>query len=113
LQGILTRLFPHVFQNVRYTFLCYEILFLALAAFFLRKVIPRRALPADVRHWQAALFAFAMVYYACWALADIVILSGFDVGYLIRVVPNVLYYGLFVPFVFWRAPPRLKTPQAT
>ena len=114
IQGALTRLLPGVFDNsgvpnnVRYTFLCYEILFLVLAVFLWWRVIPRRALHADIRRWLSELCVFAMTYYALWSLADLVILAGSDVGYLLRVVPNVLYYGLFVPFVFWRAPPRLK-----
>jgi hypothetical protein len=113
LQGVLTRLLPHAFENVRYTFLCYELLFFGLAAFLRSRIIPRRALPEDVRRWHRELCAFAMTYYALWSLADVVILLGFDGGYLLRVVPNVLYYGLFIPFVFWRAPPRLRTTGAT
>ena len=41
-------------------------------------------------------------YYGLWAAADVLILCGVDAGWLVRLVPNQLYYGLFVPFVWWR-----------
>jgi hypothetical protein len=38
-------------------------------------------------------------------LADAFILASHaDVGYLVRLVPNVLYYALFVPFAYLSAP---------
>jgi hypothetical protein len=46
--------------------------------------------------------AWAGVYYALWAAADVLILAGVDAGWLLRCVPNQLYYGFTVPFVWWR-----------
>jgi hypothetical protein len=40
-------------------------------------------------------------YYGLWAAADVLILCGVDAGWPVRLVPNQLYYGFFVPFV-WR-----------
>ena len=31
--------------------------------------------------------------------------NGQDAGYALRLVPNVMYYGLFLAFAAWRAPP--------
>ena len=48
---------------------------------------------------------FVIGYYALWASADAIILaSGADVGFLLRVVPNALYYGGLVPVIAWTAP---------
>jgi hypothetical protein len=73
--------------------LVHESAFVALAAF-----VSRRGKDRFVR----ALLAYAAVYYALWAASDVLILAGVDEGWLIRCVPNQLYYGLTVPFVWWR-----------
>jgi hypothetical protein len=73
--------------------LVHESAFLALAVF-----VSRRQSDRFVR----ALLAYAAVYYALWAASDVLILAGVDEGWLIRCVPNQLYYGLTVPFVWWR-----------
>lgn len=101
LQGLLTQIFPEWFANVRHTFLVYELLFIALLVALLlrqRKLEnePGVQLARDV-------LVYALTYYCLWATADIIIVAGFDVGYLIRVIPNVLYYGVFVVFVDYRA----------
>jgi hypothetical protein len=49
-----------------------------------------------------AVLAYAAVYYVLWAACDVLILAGIDEGWLIRCVPNQLYYGVTVPFVWWR-----------
>ena len=37
---------------------------------------------------------FVLLYYGLWAAADALILAtGADLGFAVRVVPNVLYYG--------------------
>ena len=37
---------------------------------------------------------FVLLYYGLWATADAIILAtGSDLGFAVRVVPNVLYYG--------------------
>ena len=65
---------------------------------FLLSSLPYRSADRLVR----ALLAFAAVYYALWAASDVLILAGVDEGWLLRCVPNQLYYGLTVPFVWWR-----------
>lgn len=73
--------------------LIYELCFAALAL-WLRRRAPTPALRA------IALYAFA--YYALWASADVLILSGVDAGWALRVFPNQLYYAFFVPLAYFR-----------
>jgi len=73
--------------------LAYEALFAALAL-WLRS---RTASPS-----ARAILLYAFAYYALWAAADALILSGVDVGWALRVIPNQLYYSLYVPFAWWR-----------
>jgi len=84
----------------------HESLFVGLA-FVIARRMPGRL--------ERALLAFAGVYYALWAGADVLILSGVDAGWLLRCVPNQLYYGLTVPFVWWRffAPSYATPPSST
>ncbi len=83
--------------------LIYELCFLALALFLRAQVIPRRAAgspPALLRCLQRVL-AYVAVYYALWATADVLILyGGIDAGWLLRALPNQLYYAFWVPFTY-------------
>jgi hypothetical protein len=46
---------------------------------------------------------YVTVYYALWAGCDAIWLAtSFDPVWLLRAVPNQLYYAFFVPFV-WHA----------
>jgi len=90
---------PDAASGARVLFLVYELLFLALAAILAARHPRARAAP-----WIRALSVFVMLYYALWAAADVAILAGFDAGYALRVVPNLLYYGGFVAALAWLAP---------
>jgi hypothetical protein len=86
--------------------LLHESLFLAAAFFFSRRLAGR---------FERAVLAYAGVYYALWIAADVLILAGVDAAWLLRCVPNQLYYGLTVPFVWWRffAPSYAATSAST
>jgi hypothetical protein len=101
---------PSLAAPPRVTFLTYELMFLALALALRLAVLPRRAAqaPADVRRWLHEVTAFEIVQYGLWALADILILSGAQEGFLLRLAPNAMYYALFLPFVLLRAPAPLR-----
>jgi len=73
--------------------LVYEILFAALALW-----LRSRAASPSAR----AILLYAFAYYALWAAADVLILAGVDAGWGVRVIPNQLYYSLYVPFAWWR-----------
>jgi hypothetical protein len=83
--------------------LIYELGFLALALFLRARVIPRRTAgspPALLRRIRSVL-AYVAVYYALWATADVLILyGGVDAGWLLRALPNQLYYAFWVPFTY-------------
>lgn len=113
LQAALIRAFPDAFENPRHTFLAYELLFVALAIFYRSVLLSRRQLTQEIRTWLRAISGYGAVYYALWAAADLVILAGYDSGFLLRVIPNVLYYGLFIPFVYLKAPASLKRRDAS
>jgi hypothetical protein len=86
-------------QNPRWTFLTYEALFLAFLLVY-GFVLRRRATA-----FERALFAFELVQYTLWAGIDVLLLTlKWDVLHLVRIVPDVLYYVVFVPFVIraWR-----------
>ncbi len=111
IQGAAIALFPQAFPTLRHTFLAYELLFLALAISWRAFVLPARlaSTPHPVRNWLLELSYFEIAQYALWPLADVLILAGTDqgveAGYALRLVPNTLYYGLFLAFAAWRAPP--------
>ena len=86
--------------------LIHESLFLAVAFVVSRRFSGR---------FERAVLAYAGVYYALWAAADVLILAGVDAGWLLRCIPNQLYYGLTVPFVWWRffAPSYAATSSST
>jgi hypothetical protein len=86
--------------------LIHESLFVALAVLLSRRLSGR---------FERAVLAYAAVYYALWAACDVLILAGVDAGWLLRCVPNQLYYGFTVPFVWWRffAPSYAATSVST
>ncbi|HEU4407015.1 MAG TPA: hypothetical protein VFS43_17230 [Polyangiaceae bacterium] len=95
----------------RTLFLVYELLFAALAA-LLRLRLKAWAFPKldpTQRPWVVALTTFELAQYAGWALADIVLLFGVeDLGYALRLVPNIMYYALFLPFAWFSAPREVR-----
>ena len=67
-------------------------------------VLPKRELDDPRRRWMNGLSSFVTVQYLLWASADVMILSGLDMGYALRLVANTLYYAAFVPFAWLMAP---------
>lgn len=102
LQAGLLRAFPDFFAETRRTFLVYELCFVSLALGY--RLFVGRTADEPLRAWLSGLVHFALGYYALWALADVLILSGFDAGFGLRVLPNLLYYGAFLPFALGSAP---------
>jgi hypothetical protein len=48
------------------------------------------------------------VYYALWATADLLIrYGGIDAGWLLRALPNQLYYAFWIPFAYATLAPAL------
>ncbi|HEX7604042.1 MAG TPA: hypothetical protein VF316_20635 [Polyangiaceae bacterium] len=90
--------FPAVAAELRVTYLTYEVLFLGvLAAYYFLRV---RSLDGAARAFATKLTLFEAVQYGLWASIDVLLLvTKRDAGYLLRIVPDVMYYVAFVPFV--------------
>jgi hypothetical protein len=99
--GIAPRLFPGLPEQALW--LVYELLFTGVALGLRSRVVPflTPAEPAGHRRFLRGALLYAATYYALWALSDLLILSGVDAGWALRVLPNQLYYAFWVPFVFF------------
>ncbi|TXD34916.1 hypothetical protein FRC98_17495 [Lujinxingia vulgaris] len=92
--------------SARRLYLTYELIALGMVALVWRLRVFGSMPPEDpVRRWLSRVAIFVMVQYALWAGADVVILAGYEVGHLLRMIPNLMYYALFLPVVFLSAPP--------
>jgi hypothetical protein len=77
---------PEPWNGVRVMFFIYEVSFAVLALTLLRR--------GTGATWVRSVSRFVVAYYSLWATADLFILvTGSDLGYLLRVLPNLLYYG--------------------
>ncbi len=87
----------------RVLWLAYEVAFLVLALLLRQVVWPRRlrAAPGEIARAVTALTTFQVAQYALWASADVMLLAGLEAGWLVRIVPNTMYYAAFVPFAWW------------
>ena len=82
----------------------YETAFVAMALVWRQVIVPARVRSGDaaLRAYLQTVWLYVAVYYALWALADVVIVAGMDGGWALRLVPNQLYYAWYVPFIYWR-----------
>ena len=91
---------PDSLASARALYLVYELLFFALAAALAAAHPNLRRAP-----WLRDLSRFVMLYYGLWAAADVWILAtGSDLGFALRLVPNLLYYGGLIAAIAWLAP---------
>ena len=84
--------------------LIYELSFFAVALYLRNHWVGTRASRAGAENQQRLrrVLSFVAGYYLLWATADILIMGpGLDLGWAVRMLPNQLYYALFVPFVWW------------
>lgn len=95
---------PDAFSDLRRTFLLYEVLFFVfVGALALIRPVPAER-PRAAATLSRRLTAFELAQYGLWAAADALILaSGADGGFLLRIAPNLMYYALFLPFAVWAA----------
>ncbi len=102
----LKRLAPWLVANGRHIFLIYELTALIPLALWGFVLLPGRLRDApEDRRWLRGAVAFFAAQYALWASADVGILAGADLAWGLRVVPNAMYYALFVAWV-WRTAPK-------
>lgn len=94
---------PSLFTSDRMLYLVYELAMLPVIGAVSWRVA-RSFHRGPARAFLLGLCAYEAALYALWALGDIVIIVAGDVGYLPRLVANLMYYGGFVPLVVARAP---------
>lgn len=100
-QAILS-LLPDSLAAPRVLFLVYEVAFVMLTLSLMRWHRNLREVA-----WMRSVSRFVLLYYALWASADVIILAtGSDLGFLLRVVPNILYYGGLIAVIALAAPRR-------
>ena len=95
---VVLALLPDALTGARTLFLVYEVSFAVLTLVLLRSH-PNARLP-----WVRSVARFVLAYYTLWAGADVLILLIDDPGFLLRVVPNVLYYGGLIAAIAAFAP---------
>lgn len=91
----------------------YEGAFVVLCIALSRRWIPRSLegdpLGREKASYLREIFGYSAAYYCLWLTADILIVVGdLDLGWGVRIVPNQLYYAIWVPFAharFFRAKP--------
>ena len=106
-QGVVW-LLPETLAGSRVLFLVYELAFMLLTAGLMRWHPGARSIA-----WLGPVSRFVLLYYGLWALADaIILLTGSDLGFLLRVVPNLLYYGGLIGVIGWFAARKRVEEQA-
>ncbi len=103
---VIGKVSPDFFAVSRVLYLTYELTFIALAFLYFAFVLrPRLAnLGADTARWLKIVFSFFLIGYVGWALSDVIILSGFEWGHGLRILPNLMYYAGIIPVVYFTAP---------
>jgi hypothetical protein len=107
--GVLQTTDPLRFSGNR-LYLVYEVALLVLAFAFGRA---RRPEDEGRRRYVRRLLWVEAVQYVAWVAADALIVYGrgsslvselSDLGWLLRMVPNAIYYAAFVPIATWATP---------
>ena len=83
--------------------IAYESAFFAVMMFFELRVVPKGVglRRFEVRQYLGALVRYVALYYALWVAADLlIVLRGWDWAWALRVIPNQLYYALWIPFAY-------------
>ena len=81
--------------------LIHELMFTGVALWLWSAWLPRRVADAATLRFLRRVCAYVIVYYALWAACDALWLAAsLDVAWLLRALPNQLYYAFFVPFVW-------------
>lgn len=103
-------LFVEQFKNMRILFAVYELIVIGVLMTYLVIVLPRRLahVPDEVARWLKLVVGFSLTHYILWISSDALIMNGLEWGYGLRMMPNVMYYALFIPFVYMSAPRAIK-----
>jgi hypothetical protein len=97
-----------IMQNDRVLYVVYEGAMVVLVLALDRFRFGPRAPNAELRRYIHELSLLFAGGYFGWAACDVLILLDVELAHLLRVVPNVVYYGAFLVLVYVRAPASLK-----
>jgi cytochrome c2 len=68
-------------------------------------VLPRRRdTDSKDASFLKSLTYFELLQYGLWIVADVLLYLGLSWALSLRLLANVFYYALFVPYAWWRAP---------
>lgn len=84
----------------RHKFLAYELIFFTLTFLWIFVVLPQKNLPEVERRFLRRVSIPVFLFYGLWPAADLLILNSLEIGYVLRVVPNFLYYCAFLPWAW-------------
>lgn len=88
-----------VHDDEQVNYLVYELLFFALA---IGVRIALAARPTASTSLARALTHFEILQYGLWSCADVLLLTGVEAGWGLRIVPNLLYYVAFLPYALFQ-----------
>jgi hypothetical protein len=104
LQGAAIRAFPETFGVERRIYLVYELLFCVIAILLLGARYASRHASEALGRYTTGLVGLFLAQYALWASCDLLILAGVPWAVGLRMLPNAVYYGLFVAAAVGLAP---------
>jgi len=94
---------PDFFKELRHQFLTYEVACLFIVI-LLRIKVPAKetnSLAKSERNFLKNSFTPVLGYYVLWVISDILIMQKIEYGYLLRIVPNFLYYAVFLWWIYF------------
>lgn len=109
-----SRALPALLPTKRELFLLFESLFVVLLVVLRAAWLPRRvdrAAQPELYLYLHRLLLLELAQYALWAGCDVFVVLGLRQALLVRIVPNVLYYVVFVPAAFFLAPRALRVSK--
>ena len=81
--------------------LIHELLFTGVALWLRARWLPARVQDPVLCRFLRRVCGYVTLYYALWAGCDVLwMTASLDAAWLLRAIPNQLYYAFFVPFVW-------------
>jgi hypothetical protein len=98
--GVWDRLAPDA--SGQRLWLIHELLFTGVSIWLWARWLPARVQDPVMLRFLRRVCGYVTLYYALWAACDAFwMATSRDIVWLLRAVPNQLYYALFVPFVWF------------
>ena len=109
--GVWDRLAPDA--SGQRLWLIHELLFTGVSIWLATRWLPARVQDPVMLRFLRRVCGYVTLYYALWAACDAFwMATSRDIVWLLRAVPNQLYYALFVPFVWFAYSRRTSWSEA-